>query len=145
MGQGNWIFLGVTCLSTTAGPPQALPLQAAVLEGYCPNSTHRCHCAFSVTKSHPTCCNPMDCSSRGFPVLHYLSELAQALSQWCHPTISSSVTPFSSCPQYFPASKSFPMSQLLHIRWPKYWSNSFSVSLSQWILRGNFLYDWHMP
>ena len=34
------------------------------------------------------------------------------LSQWCHPTISSSVVPFSSCPQSFPASGSFPMSQL---------------------------------
>ena len=34
------------------------------------------------------------------------------LSQWCHPTISSSVTPFSSCLQSFPASESFPMSQL---------------------------------
>ena len=34
------------------------------------------------------------------------------LSQWCHPTISSFVLPFSSCPQSFPASGSFPMSQL---------------------------------
>ena len=34
------------------------------------------------------------------------------LSQWCHPTISSSVVPFSSCPQSFPASESFPMTQL---------------------------------
>ena len=34
------------------------------------------------------------------------------LSRWCHPTVSSSVTPFSSCPQSFPASGSFPMSQL---------------------------------
>ena len=34
------------------------------------------------------------------------------LSWWCHPTISSSVIPFSSCPQSFPASGSFPMSQL---------------------------------
>ena len=33
-------------------------------------------------------------------------------SRWCHPTISSSVIPFSSCPQSHPASKSFPMSQL---------------------------------
>ena len=33
-------------------------------------------------------------------------------SQWCHPTISSSVIPFSSCPQTLPASESFPMSQL---------------------------------
>ena len=34
------------------------------------------------------------------------------LSQWCHPTISSSVVPFSSCPQSFPATRSFQMSQL---------------------------------
>ena len=34
------------------------------------------------------------------------------LSRWCHPTISASVVPFSSCPQSFPASGSFPMSQL---------------------------------
>ena len=34
------------------------------------------------------------------------------LSQWCHPTVSSSVVPFSSCLQSFPASRSFPMSQL---------------------------------
>ena len=34
------------------------------------------------------------------------------LSQWCHPTISSSVIPFSSCPLCFPASESLPMSQL---------------------------------
>ena len=34
------------------------------------------------------------------------------LSRWCHPAISSSVVPFSSCPQSFPASGSFPMSQL---------------------------------
>ena len=39
------------------------------------------------------------------------------LSLWCHPTISSSVTPFSSCPQSFPASGSFPMSQLFESGW----------------------------
>ena len=38
---------------------------------------------------------------------------SRPLSQWCHPGISSSVIPFSSCPQSLPASKSFPMSQLL--------------------------------
>ena len=36
------------------------------------------------------------------------------LSWWCHPTSSSSVIPFSTCPQSFPASGSFPMSQLSH-------------------------------
>ena len=47
-------------------------------------------------------------------------------SRWCHPAISSSVVPFSSCPQSLPASESFPVSQLC-IRWPKYWSFSFSI------------------
>ena len=48
------------------------------------------------------------------PVLHHLLELAQTrpLSWWCHPTISSSVIPFSSCLQSFPASGAFLMSQL---------------------------------
>ena len=41
------------------------------------------------------------------------------LSRWCHPTISSSVVPFSSCLQSFPASGSFQMSQFFTIRWPK--------------------------
>ena len=54
------------------------------------------------------------------------------LSQWYHPTISSSVIPFCSCLQSFPASGSFPMSlfQFLHVRWSNYWSFSFSISPS---------------
>ena len=51
------------------------------------------------------------------------------LSQWCHPTISSSVVPFSSCPQSFPASV-FSNESALRIRWPKYWSFSFNISPS---------------
>ena len=49
------------------------------------------------------------------------------LSLWCHLAILSSVVSFSSCPQSLPASKSFPMSQLFAMRWPKYWSFSFSI------------------
>ena len=49
-------------------------------------------------------------------------------SWWCHPTISSSVVPFSSHLQSFPGS--FQMSQFFKIRWPKYWSFSFSISPS---------------
>ena len=49
------------------------------------------------------------------------------LSQWCHPTVSSSVVPFS-CPQSFPASGLFSNELALYIKWPKYWS--FSISLS---------------
>ena len=50
-------------------------------------------------------------------------------SWWCHQIISSSVVPFSSCLQSFPASGSLQMSQLF-IRWPKDWSCSFSINPS---------------
>ena len=50
-------------------------------------------------------------------------------SWWCHPTISSSVDPFSSHLQSFPASRSSNESTL-YMRWPKYWSFSFSISPS---------------
>ena len=69
----------------------------------------------SASQSCLTLCDPMDYSTPGFPVHHQLPEFAQThvhWVKWCHPTISSSVTPFSSCPQSFPASGSFPMSQL---------------------------------
>ena len=52
------------------------------------------------------------------------------LSRWCHPTISSSVVPFSSCLQSFPASESFPMSQLFASGGQSIWSFSFSISPS---------------
>ena len=52
------------------------------------------------------------------------------LSGWCHPAISSSVVPFSSCPQSLPTSGSFPVSQLFTSGGPKYWSFSFTISPS---------------
>ena len=61
---------------------------------------------------------------------------SRPLSRWCHPTISASVVPFSSCLQSFPASGSFLMSRVfsnesaLCSRWPEYWSFSFSISPS---------------
>ena len=68
----------------------------------------------SVTQLSPTLCNPIDCSMPGFRVHHHLQELPQNhvhRVEWCHPTISSSVVPSSSCLQSFPASASFPVSQ----------------------------------
>ena len=53
------------------------------------------------------------------------------LSWWCHPTISSPIVPFYSCPQSFPASGSFPMSQFISSGWPNDWSFSFSISPSK--------------
>ena len=57
--------------------------------------------SLSITNS-PPCPSPT-------PGVHSDS---RPLSQWCHPAITSSVVPLSSCPQYLPASESFPMSQL---------------------------------
>ena len=58
------------------------------------------------------------------------------LSRWCHPTISSSVIPFSSCVQSFPASGSFPMSQLFASG-----GQSIGVSASASVLPVN-IQDW---
>ena len=63
-----------------------------------------------------------------------------ASSQWCHPAISSSVIPFSSCPQSLPASGSFPMNQLF-----TWGSQSIGVSASasvlQWTPKTGLLQD----
>ena len=66
----------------------------------------------SLAKLCLTLWDPMSCSVLRFPVFHSLPEFAQSrpLSQWCCGTVSSSVAPFS-CPQSFPASGSFPVSQ----------------------------------
>ena len=62
---------------------------------------------------------------------------SRSSTQWCHPAISSSVIPYSSCPQSLPTSKSFRM------RWPKYWSFSFSIVPSKVIPRLiSFRMDW---
>ena len=67
----------------------------------------------SVAQSCLTLCDPMDCSTPGFPVHHQLLNLTQTRpsSQWCHSTISCSIVPFSSHLPSFAASGSFPMSQ----------------------------------
>ena len=68
----------------------------------------------SVTQSCLTLFDPMDCSKPGLPVHHQLPEPTQTHAHCIHDAIpiSSSVVPFSSFPQSFPASGSFPMSQL---------------------------------
>ena len=69
----------------------------------------------SVVQLCLTLCDSMNRSMPGLPVHHQLPEVTETQclsSQWCHPTISSSVVPFSSCPQSLPSSGSFQMSQL---------------------------------
>ena len=97
--------------------------------------TQRCKSTIfvqSVAQSCLTLCNPMDCSITGFPVLCYLLELAQTHVHWVnnaiqpsHPLLSPSPpTPSLSQHQGFSHESVFP------IRWPKYWTVSFSISSS---------------
>ena len=64
----------------------------------------------SVAQSCPTLCDLMNRSMPGLPVHHQLPEFTETQVHQCHPAISSSVVPFSTCPQSLPASESFPMS-----------------------------------
>ena len=91
----------------------------------------------SVAQSCPTLCNPMNCSMPGFPVHHSpgVHSNSHPLSQWCHPAISSSVVPFTSCPQISPSIRVFSNESTLCMRWPKYWSFSFSIIPSKEIPR----------
>ena len=67
-----------------------------------------------VSQLCPTLCDPMNRSTPGLPQSPNPRVHSNSCpsSQWCHPTISSSVVPFSSSPQSLPASGSFSMSQL---------------------------------
>ena len=86
----------------------------------------------SVAQSCLTFCNPTDCSTPGFPVLHCLPELAQTHIYWwvmprnhlilCHPLLF--------LPSIFPCIRVFSNESALHIRRPKYRSLSFSISPS---------------
>ena len=86
----------------------------------------------SVAQSCPTLCDPLDCSTPGFPVHHQLTELTQThvhrvsdAIQPSHPLASPFPSVFN-----FPSIRVFSNESALHIRWPKYWSSSFSISPS---------------
>ena len=93
----------------------------------------------SVAQACPILYNPMDCSTPGLPVPSPTPGVYSnscSLSQWCHPTISSSVVLFTSCLWSFPASWSFPISQLL-----AWGGQSIGVSASASVLPMN-IKDW---
>ena len=101
----------------------------------------------SVTQSCPTLCNPIDCSTPGFPVHHQLSELAQTHVHWIDDAIQPSHPLSSPSPLAFKLShiRVFSSESVIHIRWPKYWSFSFSISpymnIQDWLPLGltNFI------
>ena len=86
----------------------------------------------SVTQLCPILCDPMDCSMPGLPVHHQLLEFAQTLVHW----VSDAIQPFhplsslSSHLRIFPSIRVFSNEPALHIRWPRHWSFSFSISPS---------------
>ena len=109
-------------------------IQAIVCSYYC-----------SVAKPCLTLCNTMNCSMPGFPVLHYLPEFAQLVSI---EYLMSSNHLILCClllllPTIFPRIRVFSNELALCIKWPKYWSFSFSISPSNeysgWI---SFRIDW---
>ena len=115
---GRWVFTTTFCCLQSL-QNQGLFLTVGSLNQF-----------ISVTQSCPTVWDPMDCNTLGFPVHYQFLKFAQAhVHQWCHPTISSSAVPFSSCPQSFPAWV-FSNNSIICITWPKYWSFNFSISPS---------------
>ena len=90
------------------------------------------NCFCSVPKSCPTFCNPMDCSTPGFPVLHYLLDFTQTRVHRVSDAIQPSHPLSSPSPPAFNLSQHqvFSNESVLCIRWPKYWGFSFNISLS---------------
>ena len=84
----------------------------------------------SVAQLCPTFCDPIDCSTPGFPVHHHLAELVQTHVHRVGDTIQPSYPrhPLLLLPSIFPNIRVFPNESVLHIRWPKYWSFSFSIT-----------------
>ena len=93
-------------------------------------SMERCCC--SVAWSCLTLCDPVDCSTPGFLVLHHLPELAYTHVHWLGDAIQLSHPLLSSSPPTFIFRWISILSNelALRIRWPKYWSFSFTISPS---------------
>ena len=87
----------------------------------------------SVAQSCLTLCNPMDCSTPGLPVHHQSQRLLKLVS--VESVIPSNhlilCLPLLLPPSIFPSTRVFSNESVLHIRWPKYWSFSFSISPSR--------------
>ena len=99
----------------------------------------------SVAQSCPTLCDPVNCSMPDLRVHHQLPEFTQTHVHWVSDTFHPShpLSPPSPPLSIFPSIRVFPNELALHIRCPKYWSFSFSISLSNkcsWLIF--FRIDW---
>ena len=91
----------------------------------------------TVAQSCLTLCNPMDCGKLGLLVHYQLPRFTQTHVHWVSDTIQPShpLLPLFLLPSIFPSIRVFSDESVLRIRWPKYWSFSFSISLLLgWIL-----------
>ena len=88
----------------------------------------------SIAQSCPTFCDPMDCSTSHFPITNYrsLRKLLTIVSimRWSRVCVGSGRHPLLLLPSIFPSIRLFSNELVLRIRWPKYWSFSFSISPS---------------
>ena len=89
-------------------------------------------CCCSVAQSCPSVYDPMKHSLPGFPILHCLPEFAQTHVRWVSDAIQPPILchPHLLLPSLFPSIRVFSSESVLSIRWPKYWSFSFSISPS---------------
>ena len=87
-------------------------------------------CCCSVAQLCPTFCSPMNCSTPGIPIFHYLWEFAQTHVHRVSDAIQPShpLSPPSSPALNLSQHQGFTNDSTLHIEWPKYWSFSFSIS-----------------
>ena len=106
-----------------------------------PASLYRVVPFSSVAQSCLTLCDPMDCSTPGLPVHHQLPEFTQTHVHQVGDAIQPSHPLLSPSPP--PSIRIFSSESALHIRWPKYWSFSFSISSSNEYSRLiSFRMDW---
>ena len=82
----------------------------------------------SVTQSCPILCDPMNCSTPGLPFHHQLLESTQTDVHQVGDAIQPSHPPLLLLPPIPPSIKVFSNELTLYMRWPKYWSFSFSIS-----------------
>ena len=83
----------------------------------------------SLTQSCVTLCDPMDCSTPGFSVLHYLLEFAQTHVESVMPSNHLILCrPLLLLPSVFPSIRVFSSESALCLRWPKFWSFCFIIS-----------------